>query len=217
MKPSIPKLHVALMISAIAFAFGCASSDPSRTAKADADGRVFRKAESLERVWLADGFNFKGYDAVLIAPVTTGNVSPKDDKEAERLSLAQIAIARDFALALEACKLFPSVLTKESDIKPGSKVLKLENAVVKFSRGSTALRVGIGMGAGSPYIRIQGQMTEAGSNKPLFIYEIDETGDWFGATFASSRTLQTQAASELADDVVAFMARVAKGEKIKYR
>ena len=92
----------------------------------------------------------------------------------------------------------------------------LENTIVKFSRGSTALRYGVGFGAGAPYIRIQGQITEVGSSKPLFIYEVDETGDWAFAGFTSSRTLQSQAASELADDVVAFMARVAKGEKIKY-
>ena len=105
MKPSLSKLHLILTIFAIAFALGCASSDTGGTAKADADGRVYCKAESLERGWLAAGFNFKGYDTVLIAPVGTENVTPKDDKEAERLSLAQIAIARGFALALEASKL----------------------------------------------------------------------------------------------------------------
>lgn len=111
----------------------------------------------------------------------------------------------------EARRLFPAVVLKEAEVKPGAKTLKLENTIVKFSRGSSALRYGVGFGAGSPYIRIRGQLTELGSNKALFIYEVDETGDWAFAGFTSSRTLQTQAASELADDVANFMGRVARG------
>jgi hypothetical protein len=179
------------------------------------NGRNYRKAGNLDRVWVADGFNFTGYDAVVVTPVATQNIKPKDDKEADRLSLAQGALERDFMLMMQARKIFPAVVTKESEIKPGSKALKLENTIVKFSRGSSALRFGVGFGAGMPYIRLQGQLSELGSSKPLFIYDIDETGDWFASGYISSGTIQSQAASELVEDVVNFMVRTAKGETVR--
>ena len=68
-----------------------------------------------------------------------------------------------------------------------------------------------------PRVRVRGKMTEWGGAKPLCLFEIEKAGDWFGSGFTSSKTLQTHAGIELAEDVAAFIAKATKHEKINYR
>jgi hypothetical protein len=66
-------------------------------------------------------------------------------------------------------------------------------------------------------VRVLLVAVEAATKKEVFECEVDETGDWFGAGFSGSETLQKGAGMELADDVANYMARVSKHEAIKYK
>lgn len=183
-----------------------------------AEKKEFKRTDKLDRVWLAEGFDFTGYDALLVDEVKPDPaVKPKDEKEADRLSLMQGSMARDLVLAIETRKLFKTVTLKASDIPAGTKAVKLQTTITKFSRGSTAARIGVGFGAGMPYVRVIVTGSELGSGRPLFEVELDETADWFGAGYSSSQTLQTGAAMELTGDLANYMARVSKHEPIKYK
>src|SRR5690242_2831171 len=132
---------------------GCASSgDKSATASSSApatpnrfvatDGRVIDIGKSSpveggtrynnphmekEKCWVANGFDFNGYDTVYIAPtLSTAKFAdkPEDTKVHE---LAKNNLPAELARALKATGIFPNVVTQESDIKPGAKVLKIEN------------------------------------------------------------------------------------------
>jgi len=87
----------------------------------------------------------------------------------------------------------------------------------QYTRGSSTARYMVGFGAGMPRVRVRGKMTEWGGAKPLCLFEIERAGDWFGSGFTSSKTLQTHAGIELAEDVAAFIAKATKHEKINYR
>ena len=216
MKTKMSSLTTAsLAVAAVVTLFSACSSTPATPQKND--GITYRRTDKLDRVWLAEGFDFAGYDAALVPATRVDGVKPKDDLETERLESMQSALGRELANALEGRRIFAAVLTKEADIKEGSKVLRIDNTIIDFTRGSSTARYMVGFGAGMPRVRVRGTITAQGDAKPLCVFEIQRAGDWFGSGFTSSKTLQTQAAIELADDAAAFIARVAKHEKINYR
>ena len=167
-------------------------------------------------MWIAEGFDFSGYNAIVMSPVAT-TVTPKDDKERERLEMVRHTLTRDFASTIEFKQIVPSLVGKEEDLKPDSRALRLENTVTEFSAGSMAARVMVGMGAGTPRLRVRGQLVDKESSKPVLIYELDETAPILGANWQSSRTLQSTAAAELAEDVADFFWQVSKKQPIKYK
>lgn len=212
-KTNIRALQVVVALLAAVAVCGCASTEK---AAETSDGIKFRRTDKLDKVWIADGFNFVGYDTLLMTPVTT-TVTPKNDRERERLEMARHTLTRDFGSALEFKQIVPSFAGKDADVKPGSRALKLENQITEFSAGSTAARVMVGMGAGTPKLRVRGQVIDVASGQPVVIYELDETAPIFGAAWASSRSLQSAAVSELAEDVADFLWQIAKGHPIKHR
>jgi hypothetical protein len=182
------------------------------------DERSYRRTDKLDKVWLAEGFDFKGYDAILVEEAKVdSSVKPKDEKETERLRLAQGTLARNLALSIEGQQVVKLVTTRDTEVASEQKVLRMEPTVIKFSRGSSAARYGVGFGAGMPYIQVRLLVREVGSEKPLFECELDEKADWFASGYSSSRSLQSGAAIELAEDVAEYIGRVARGEKIKYK
>ena len=208
---------LAFGLGAAAILFSACSSTAPNPAPAPSDRMTYRRTDKLDKVWLADGFDFTGYEAALVPPTDAEGIHPKDDLEKERLDAVVSSLARELAAALEGRRIFPAVLTREADLKPGAKTLRLDNTIVEYTRGSSTARYMVGFGAGMPRLRVRGKVTAVGDTKPLCIFEIQRSGDWFGSGFTSSKTLQTQAAIELAEDVAAFVANVAKHEKIHYR
>lgn len=206
------KVATLLILIAVTIMSGCASAPKEKSS----DSITFKRTDKFEKVWIADGFDFSGFDAILLRPVTT-TVAPKNDKDRERLEMLRHSLTRDFASTIEFKKIVPLLVGKEADLKPDSRVLNLENVITEFSAGSMAVRVMVGMGAGTPRLRVRGQLTETTTGKPLLIYELDETAPILGAQGASSRTLQATAASELAEDVADFLWQVSKRQPIKFK
>jgi hypothetical protein len=204
-----------LVVSLVLTGLNSVAADKSASGGSE---KRFRKTDKLDKVWLAEGFDFTGYDTLLVEEAKVdGSVKAKDEKEADRLSLAQGTLARNFALAIEGRKIFKNVTTKESEVPKEGKSLRMQPTILKFSRGSSAARYGVGFGAGMPYIKVNVRILEMGTDKPLFECELDERADWFAAGYASSRSLQSGASMELTEDVAAFMARVARHDTIKYK
>jgi hypothetical protein len=204
------------------FWMGCSTTKPesgkAESSVGPAGEKKFKRTDRIDRVWLADGMDFTGYDTLLVEEVKADpSVKPKDEKEADRLSLMQGTLSRALMDSIESRRIFKTVTRKDSELAAAAKGLKLQTTVTKFSRGSTATRIGVGFGAGMPYIRVVIVAIEPGTNKEVFECELDETADWFGAGYSGSETLQRGAGMELADDVANYMARVAKHEPIKYK
>lgn len=205
---------------------GCASN--SSRAKSD-DGRVVDIGRAsaapgggvnyrnphMEKCWLADGFDFNGYDTLYIAPTLSTAKLPADRPEDAKVhDLAKDSLARELAREIGSRKIFANVVTRESDIKPGAKTLKLENTITEFAKGGGAARYFVGLyGGGQPVLRVAGKMADA--EKALFTFEARRSGVSAGArmtgVFMKDEDIQIQDIRSMALDVADFMS-VASGK-----
>src|SRR5262249_35540048 len=107
--------------------------------------------------------------------------------------------------------LFPSVVTRESDLKPGAKSLKLESTIVEYAKGGGAARYFAGLyGGGQPVLRVQGKMTDA--DKSVFTFEVRRSGTSAGArmsgAFMKDEDIQTEDIRSMALDLADFIAAI---------
>lgn len=194
-----------------------ATGSTALAAETTPDPRQYQRVDKLDKIWLAEGFAFKGYDVVFVAPLNVEGITTKDEKEADRLNLLKRGYAEDMARGLERHGGFAEGVSKESEVSAGKKKLVLETKLLDFSRGSSAARWGVGFGAGMPYMKIRGTFHEGDATKPLAIFEMDERGDWLGGGYSSNESLQEKASMELGKDLGRFIEKVRKGEKINYK
>jgi hypothetical protein len=182
-----------------------------------ADDIEFKRVDKLDKIWLADGFEFNGYDLILVTKLDSTGIETKDDKEADRLKLLERGYSEDMARGLERSGAFEKGTSKESEVGADQKKLVLDTRLLDFSRGSSAARFGLGFGAGMPYIKVRGTFHEGDPSKPLAIFEMDEKGDWFGGGYSSNESLQEKASTELGKDLGRFIQQVQNGDKIKWK
>jgi hypothetical protein len=218
--PSSMKLNLwlcSLTAIAVAGIAGCSSTPKSAVAPGP-EGVVYRKSDRLQKVFVAEGFDFAGYDTLLVLPTLVDpSVKPKDDKERERLELLQRSLPAQFAALLASRSVVPHVVNSRDGLQPGSRVLELQLSVLQFSRGSSTERWVVGFGAGMPYVYLRGKISPLGESTPLLMFEEDERGDWLGTGFESNRDIQAAAGLELADDAVSFMSDLAQHRPIKFK
>jgi hypothetical protein len=172
-------------------------------------GRSFKNPH-LEKCWIADGFAFSGYDTLLIAP--TASTAKIQDDEQERLRLAKDMIPSKLVYFLTPKGIFTNIVTKESDVTPGARVLKLENSITEYSKGSRAARYFVGLyGGGQPVLRVEGKLSEG--DKTLFAYEGRRSGTSAGSrvagVFIGGDEIQTEDVHSLMLDLTDFMAAIA--------
>ena len=183
-------LTLVALVAALMFS-GCASTGNKSSAaaspnkfKAD-DGRIIDIGKSspseggtrydnphLEKgkCWLADRFDFNGYDTLYIAPTLSTAKYP--DKPEDRMvhDLAKERLVSELVLKLSERKIFPKVVTRESDLNADAKTLKLESTITEFTKGGGAARYFAGLyGGGQPVLHVQGRMTDG--DKPVFTFE----------------------------------------------
>ena len=232
MKPSPPSLFCSatiLVVAAIALA-GCASTGGSSSSsaaspnkfKADdgravdigkatpASGGTNYKNPHMEKCWVAEGFNFSGYDTFYIAPTLSTAKYQKDEERPHEL--AKENLPKELVRMLTSKNVFPIIVTREADIKPGAKTLKLENNIVEYSKGGGGARFWVGMyGGGQPVLRVQGKMTDG--NKAVFTFEARRSGVSAGAriggAYMKDEDIQIEDIRSLALDLTDFMAAIA--------
>lgn len=187
-----------------------AASQPSApSAVATAGGGVtLREEKDFGQVWLALGFAFKGYDTLLVTE-TRAEVPKLNPDGAENLAWARGVVRNELVAAIQERKLF-TVVTSPGDVKPGSRVLRLDSTIIEYEKGGGGARFFAGIyGAGHPVIKVRGQLTEA--DRPLFVYEarrssVATTARIFGG-YRSDKAIQEEDIKDLAKAVGDFMAR----------
>jgi len=79
---------------------------------------------------------------------------------------------------------FANVTMRETDLKAGAKVLRMENTIIEYEKGGGAARYFAGLyGAGQPVLRVRGQFVD--SDKALCKYEAFRHGE--GCVLVPSR------------------------------
>ena len=100
-----------------------------------------------------------------------------------------------------------------ADIKPGAKVLRLDNTITEFTKGGGAARYFVGLyGGGQPVLRVQGKMSDG--EKAVFTYEAKRSGTSAGArlggVFMKDEDIQTGDIQSMALDLTDFMSAVSR-------
>ncbi len=206
---------------------GAASEPPSPNRFVATDGRTIDIGKSTPgqggmlynnphmekgKCWVASGFNFNGYDTVYIAPTLSTAKFPDKPEDAKVHTLAKENLVSELARMIKERGIAGEVLTRESDIQPGAKVLRLENTIIEFSKGGGAARYWVGLyGGGQPVLRVQGKMTEG--DRTVFTYEARRSGTSAGArtggVFMKDEDIQIEDIRSMVLDLTDFMAAVA--------
>lgn len=227
--PSV--LSTTLVLAGVLMITGCASTDngapasPNRFVSTDgrtidigksapADGGVRYDDPHMERgkCWVADGFNFNGYDTIYIAPTLSTAKFPDKPEDTMVHKLAMENLVTELVRKLNELKIFPNVVTREADIPPNAKVLKLENTITEFSKGGGAARYFAGLyGGGQPVLRVEGKASDG--EKVVFKFEARRSGTSAGArmggVFMKDEDIQIEDIRSLVLDLTDFMAAVA--------
>jgi len=133
-------------------------------------GLVFKEPH-IEKCWIADSFDFGGYDALYITPTITAAKVPEGQEILE--SVAGDDLVLMMKELLDRTGVFPRVEVEEPPAK--LKILRLSNTVVAYSKGNYAGRFLAGpFGGGQPVFRVEGVATDNG--KPVFTYTIQRSG-----------------------------------------
>jgi hypothetical protein len=196
----------------LVLAAGCASAPESAAPSAPPAGVTYRDDQDLQRVWVADGFDFTGFDALYVV-ATRAEVPKMNPDGAENLEWARGIVPEELAGAIRTRSVFASVVTREADVPPGSRVLRLETTIVEYEKGGGGARWFAGLyGAGQPVIRLQGRLSAA--DRALFLFESRRSGQsggarWLGG-YRSDREIQQEDIRHLAGELADFMARKGK-------
>lgn len=180
-----------------------------------ADGGLRYNDPHMEKgkCWVSDGFDFNGYETLYIAPTLSTAKYPDKPEDAMVHNLAKERLVSELVMKVNERKIFPNVVTKESDIKPGGKVLRLENTITEFTKGGGAARYWVGLyGGGQPVLRVQGKMTDG--TKTVFSFEARRSGTSGGArmggVYMRDEDIQIEDIRSMVLDLTDFMAAIAK-------
>jgi hypothetical protein len=174
------------------------------------DGVVLQKDKDIQGVWLAPGFDFKGYDTLYIAP--TDFKAVERPNEVQMRALAINLVQAQEVEAIRTSGLFKTVTSDTNDIPAGSRALKLNNTIIEYEKGGGGARYWAGLyGAGQPVIKVRGLMYDG--DKLVFVYEARRSGDsgtsrMFGG-FMGDDTIQRNDIHDLSADLAGFMKRTA--------
>jgi hypothetical protein len=192
----------------VCFLTGCASSGPKT---ADASGWI--KDDDLQKVWVAPGFSFTGYDVVVV-PEVQADAQSRSDEEKAVLVAAKRAVQNEFISRLQDSGVFKSVVREESQIPSGSKALILTSNIYSHEKGGGGARFFAGLyGAGQPDLKIRGAFKDKESGEEKFKFDSERHGDSAGArmggVFRSDESIQTDDVQDLAKDLANYVARAA--------
>ena len=172
-------------------------------------GKLYRNPH-MEKAWVADGFNFNGFDTLYIAPAAS--TAKFNDDEVQPHELAKERVVGEIANAVAGRGVFANVVTKEDDIKPGARVLRLDHTITEYRKGGGAARYWAGLyGAGQPVIRVSGTAKEG--DREVFNYEARRSGVSASARmvggFKTDVDIQTRDIQSLALDLSDFISALA--------
>jgi hypothetical protein len=173
-----------------------------------ADGGWTFNDPHMNKCWLASGFDFNGYDTLLIMP-TLARVGSQDP-DPQMLASAKENIVIELSRLFRTRNLFTNIVTHEWEVMPGARVLKLENTITEFDGDSDTRYLGNPFGIGpKPLVRVAGKMTDG--DKTVFRFELRRSGVSAGAHMAimGGEDIQLEDIRSLTLDITDFVAAIA--------
>lgn len=209
------KLLFSLSLLAFLGAAGCSSTSESKStgasAPANGDGFAYQKHKHIQKVWLAPGFDFTGYDTLLIGETKYTAKERPNEVEIRNWAISYLRTA--LADHVRTNQVFANVVTREADVKPEGKALRMDNTIFEYEKGGGGARYFAGLyGAGQPVLKVRGEFLDGG--KPLCRFEASRSGESVGArmvgAFLSDKDIQQKDINDLAVDMSDFILRTSK-------
>jgi hypothetical protein len=173
-------------------------------------GAKLHKDQNIQGVWLADGFNFKGYQTLYLTPVVFAAIERTNEVAARAVAMQELP--EQLADNLRDTQLFATATTRSEDVKSGTKTLRLDNTIIEYSKGGGAARYFAGhFGGGQPVIKVRGQIFDG--DKLVCVYEIKRSGVLHAGRITgaamSDEDLQRADIYAVARDLASFFKRTA--------
>jgi len=173
-------------------------------------GVKLHKDQNIQGVWLADGFNFKGYQTLYLTPIVFAAVERTNEVETRTMTMQ--ALPEQLVDSLRDTRLFTTVTTRNDEVKSGAKTLRLDNTIIEYSKGGGAARYFAGhFGGGQPVVKVRGQIYDG--DKLVCVYEIKRSGVLHAGRITgaamSDEDLQREDIRVLARDLAYFFQRTA--------
>jgi hypothetical protein len=149
-----------------------AQTQPAQTAPLPA-GVLLHSDGDIQGVWLAEGFDFKGYGTLYVmAPVFA---AVERSNETDMRAMAMKVLPDELATRLRDTRVFNTVTVPAANEKPGSRSLRLESTITEYEQGGSTARLFAGVfGGGQPVIRVRGQLFIG--EKLLWVFDIRRSG-----------------------------------------
>lgn len=205
------RLCVAVLILAFAGCTGAMQTSPDNPLSAGGlTPNVQDKDAGL--VAIAPGFDIKQYKIIAVEkfPVTDPAIKDEDDRRfvAKITPILQIELVR----RLRDSRLFEHVVnTGDTQLTPGQAALRLEGVITRLGRGSQALRMWVGGGAGAARAQAELRFVDVASGRIVMV-----TADRRIAKVGGSSTdMIEESFDDMARDLAKFLVRLSRGEAPK--
>jgi len=184
---------------------GCATGTPPAP---EPGAGTFHRDRDLQWAWVADGFSFRGYDAIHIEdPIA--RVAKLDPDGVDNLAWARGVLRDEMAAALRAKG---KIVTTGAPWAgpPGSRMLRLQTTIVEYEKGGGGARFWAGrFGAGQPVLRVRGRVMDG--DRLVCSFETRQSGETFLARrfggFRSDKAIQEEDIKDFAKRLVDFVVR----------
>ena len=101
-------------------------------------GVTLTRGKHLQGIWVADGFRFSGFDAVVVA--TPAFKAVERSNEINERAIAIKGIQDALVVALKETGAFASVVIRADEVKAGSRFAVLETTVFEYEKGGGGAR-----------------------------------------------------------------------------
>lgn len=203
-----------ILLSLLLLNYGCGALKVSPVETGGAQDVVMVEDKDLGQVYLAQGFNFKGFDIILVLDTSTSAVLEKKEIDPDELA---IYLKHSLVKKLNEVGVFTKVTDDKSVLSPqkgvSAKVLVLESSFTEMDPGSRALRWVAGLyGAGRVKVQLESEIRDP-QTKQLYFKSSNRRIGMMGAFGGNSKDFILESLDEISASHSAFIKRISSGGK----
>ena len=172
-------------------------------------GVTLRRNDDIQGVWLAPGFDFRGYNSLVVTE--TAFQAKERSNEVQMRAVARRVLRDQLVEHARQTGVFPAVQAGDG-LSANAGQLTLSNTIIEYERGGGGARYFVGIyGGGQPVIRVRGEIRDAA--RLVCVYEMRRSGESVGSrmagVFMSDEEIQRNDIRDLASDFADFIKRTA--------
>lgn len=192
---------------------GCGTWKAAPVQTAPTAGMDMKSDKDLNSVYLAPGFNFNGYEGLLISLPSTQAVFEKKEIDPEEMAVYFKSKLTEELKKLGIFKVVADENSPSANTLPRDKLLVMKIVFTEMDPGSRALRYMVGFGAGATKVQVDSEVKNC-LTAEVYCRASQRRVGFMGAFGGSSKGFIHDSLEGMAKDIASFVKRVASGEKI---